>query len=277
MASAGGTGNGRKRRKTLPDWVAKSLECPVCLETIEDPPIYLCAKGHGLCNTCREKIKAQGKCPECRSKLTEARNIALEQMLENLPKIKCKYDGCNFQRVNDELVKIHEDEECKEKPVKCQLCPESLALSKLYSHLETKHNRISCDLILGKVERTFGCKLDHNNMTNIMKVNNDLEFILNRKHFDLNVTMFWISFLGSPIQAKQYKYTIKILSSADYKAGRKKYIVSGTGECLSCQVSHEDVKKTVEEALLFSRKKLEKEAEEDDEKKLWWAVMIEKK
>jgi len=270
MASAGGTGNGSF--KTLPDWVVESLKCPVCrLETIEDPPIYLCERGHGLCNTCREPLKAEGKCPECRGKLTEARNIALENMLENLPKIRCKYNGCNFQRINNELVTIHEDEECREKPVKCQLCPESLALSKLYSHLETKHNRKSLGLNLGE-EYTYTGPLQYH-MT-IMKVNNDLEFILIMKHFDSNVTMFWLSFLGSPIQAKQYNYTIRILSSADYKAGRKKYIVSSTGECMSCQVSHEDANQNVEGALLFSRKKLEKEAEE--EKKLKFSVTIEK-
>ena len=242
----------------------------MCLETIEDPPIYLCERGHGLCNTCREPLKAEGKCPECRGKLTEARNIALENMLENLPKIRCKYNECNFQRINSELVTIHEAEECREKPVKCQLCPESLALSKLYSHLETKHNRVnitSGDFNLGE-ENTYTGPLQYH-MT-IMKVDNDLEFLLIMKHFDSNVTMFWVSFLGSPSLAKQYNYTIKI-RSADYKAGRKKYIVSGTGECMSY---HEDANKNIEDALLFSRKKLEKEA--DDEKKLTYAVMIEK-
>ena len=42
MASA------EKKRKadfSLPEWAAKSLECPVCLVTIKDPPIFLCEKG----------------------------------------------------------------------------------------------------------------------------------------------------------------------------------------------------------------------------------------
>ena len=59
-------GKKRKADISFPDYVVKSLECPVCLETIKDPPIYLCEKGHGLCQTCREPLKAQDRpCPVC--------------------------------------------------------------------------------------------------------------------------------------------------------------------------------------------------------------------
>ena len=118
--------------KTLPDWVAKSLECPVCLETIKDPPVYLCEKGHGMCQTCREPLKAQNKpCPVCRGKLLDTRSLAVENMLEQLPKIKCKNEGCTFERSDDQLVKRHEDE-CRERPVKCEFCQETFAMSKLW-------------------------------------------------------------------------------------------------------------------------------------------------
>jgi len=272
----------RKASVSFLDCVAEFLECPVCLKTIKDPPIYLCEKGHGLCSTCREPLKAEDKpCPECRGKLSDARNVALEKMLEKLPKIKCKYEGCTFERSDVELVRIHEDEDCKEKPVKCELCPESIALSKLYSHLEIKHGRKpGDDSNLGQewIMWTTQNALNRNYISPLGKVNNDLEFIVNRECYDENVTMFWVSFCGTPKQAKQYKYTIRVLTSADFKAGRReKYILAGTEECMSCQVSHEDVKKNAEGALLFSRKMLEKEAEEDDEKKLRWKVVINKK
>ena len=123
-----------------PDWLAESLECPVCLDPFKDPPIYLCEKGHGLCQTCRDPLKAQDKpCPVCRGKLLDVRNLAVESMLAKLPKIKCKYEGCTFERWDGELVKTHEDE-CKEKPVKCEHCKKAVAMSKLYSHLETEHD-----------------------------------------------------------------------------------------------------------------------------------------
>ena len=124
---------------SLPDW-AKSLECPVCLNTIEDPPIYLCEKGHGLCNTCRETIKAQNKpCPVCREKLIDARNVAVDNILEQLPKIKCKYDGCAYEKSDTQLVKKHE-EDCRERQVTCEECQKPIALSKLFAHLDTEHN-----------------------------------------------------------------------------------------------------------------------------------------
>ena len=41
----------------------RTLECPVCLETVTEPPIYRCQQEHLICSTCRAKIK---ECPECR-------------------------------------------------------------------------------------------------------------------------------------------------------------------------------------------------------------------
>ena len=54
--------------------------------------------------------------------------------------------------------------------------------------------------------------------------------------------MFWISHCGTQQEAKEYIYTIKIESYADEMAGRTQFLLTGTGECLSCEVSHEDVK-----------------------------------
>ena len=108
----------QKKRKldvSLPDLCDEILQCPVCLETIKDPPVFLCEKGHGLCYSCRDQIKAQGKpCPVCKGKLIDARNWAVEKMLEKLPKTKCKYEGCTFSRSDTQLVKNHE-EKCKQR------------------------------------------------------------------------------------------------------------------------------------------------------------------
>ena len=116
-------GNKREGALSLPDWLAKVLECPVCLEPIKDPPVYLCEEGHALCLTCREPLKAQDKpCPVCRRKLVDTRSLALENLLNQLPKIKCKNKGCTFERADSQLVKRHEDEECRERQGKCEIC-----------------------------------------------------------------------------------------------------------------------------------------------------------
>ena len=80
-------GSKRKANVSLEDLVAEKLECPVCLQTIKDPPVFLCTNGHELCHKCREPLKAEGKpCPVCQGKLLDVRNRFAEKMLEDMPK-----------------------------------------------------------------------------------------------------------------------------------------------------------------------------------------------
>jgi len=261
---------------SLPDWVAESLDCPVCLKTIKDPPIYLCEKGHGLCSTCREQLKAENKpCPVCRGNLTDARNLAVENFLEKLPKTRCKYDGCTFARSDMQLVKNHEVEECREKPVKCRLCPDSVAMSKMVSHLETKHNRKSAGFTNLDEEWEFWTTaiwrvgIPGQPTHPLGKVNNDLEVIFNWESYDENIQMFWISLTGIAKEAKEYEYTLKLRNKdgADILAFKKT-------ECLSCEMSSDDVKKDAT-ALFLTRDDV-KQAE-TNEKKVQWKVLIKKK
>ena len=96
---------GRKRKAegvSLSDLIKETLECPVCMKTITDPPVFLCEKGHELCNPCREQLKSEGKpCPVCRGKLIDARNWALEKLLKKLPQSRCKNNGCTFERADE--------------------------------------------------------------------------------------------------------------------------------------------------------------------------------
>ena len=112
---------------SLPECVVESLKCPMCLETIKDPPIYICEKGHGMCQTCRTSLKAQKKpCPVCRGKLTDVRNLGLENILDQLPKIKCKNTGCTFEGPDGQLLKRHEDEVHKNlRTYDCEVCGKS--------------------------------------------------------------------------------------------------------------------------------------------------------
>jgi len=265
MASTGSKGN-----FTLPDWVGKFLECPVCLETIKDPPIYLCEKGHGLCQTCREPLKAQNKpCPECRGKLTDARNVVVENILEQLPKIKCRYDGCAYEKSDAQLVKKHE-EDCRERPVTCEACQEPISLSKLFAHLDTEHNIQSFGYThLGQELKIWTSGHQCIGFMPLGIVNNDLEFILNWAGYDKKITMFWISLCGAAKEANEYEFTIKLENKA-----REKVLTTKTRMCLSCDLSHDDVKKKAT-ALLLSQEEM-KEASEDNEDKLYWTISIKK-
>ena len=76
---------------------------------------------HPLCFTCWKKVYqgGEGKCPTCRGKLSDKRNIPLEKILEKLDKKKCKFDGCPFERNSSALVTEHE-ENCSHKTFKCR-------------------------------------------------------------------------------------------------------------------------------------------------------------
>ena len=105
------------------------------------------------------------------------------------------------------------------------------------------------------------------------KVNNGQEFLLNWKSYDAKATMFWISLCGTPKEAKEYEYTVKIVSSADRKAGRTKFLLIGTGDCLSVDESHEDVKKKATDVMLIPRSILKKSADGNDNKFEWRLVL----
>ena len=146
-------------------------------------------------------------------------------------------------------------------------------MSKLFEHLVTKHDKKPLTYPkLGK-ERFYWTKKFWNTYIQLPL---GKQFIANWKNYNAKATMFWISLVGTPKEAREYEYTIKIASSADRKAGRVKYLLMGTGECLSCEVSHEVVKREATKVMLFSKDILETAAEGNDDK-LQWTLVIQKK
>ena len=107
----------------------------------------------------------------------------------------------------------------------------------------------------------------------LWKVDNDLMFFYNWRHFDTNLTMFWISFCGAQKEAEKYEYTMKILNSAD----RRDYHFLGSRKCMSCEVSHEEMKK--KGGALFLNKDLLETTGIDIGKSLdiYWSLVIKKK
>ena len=105
------------------------------------------------------------------------------------------------------------------------------------------------------------------------KVDNNLEFMVNWRSYDAKAVMFWISHFGTPQEAKKYEYTIKIVSSVDKTAGRTKFLLMGTGDCLSVDESHEDVKKKATDVMLIPRGILKKAADGNDNKFEWRLVL----
>ena len=276
----------RKLGECLPDLFAETLECPVCLETIKDPPIFLCEKGHELCDKCRDQLKAQGKpCPVCQGKLTDARCWAVEKMLEKLPKTDCKHEGCTFARSDAQRVKNHEEKECKLRQVQCISCQQPVAISRLYDHRLTDHNKTPGNFAGFGVET--GIKLLKLTMTRnglhstysqfpLQKVDNEIEFFYNWKRYDKTLIMFWISCCGTQKEAGKYDYSLKILGQDTVTC-----LFTGTRECVSADVSDHDMMADGG-ALLLNKTLLERAAgtsiDTDEERvHVYWTLMIKKK
>merc|ERR1719423_216251 len=47
------------KTSAIPDWMEQGLECPVCLETIMDSPVFICEnpQGHSMCSGCHESLQ----------------------------------------------------------------------------------------------------------------------------------------------------------------------------------------------------------------------------
>ena len=95
------------------------LECPVCMDYMR-PPITLCANGHNICNTCKQKVP---HCPTCRQQFLNTRNLALEKAATEL-KYPCMYRkyGC-MEIYKLDLIDGHQE--------KCQYIPQPCPVNKL--------------------------------------------------------------------------------------------------------------------------------------------------
>ncbi len=69
-----------QRRSQIKDLLA-TLECPVCLDTADRPPIYQCPEGHLLCENCNGRLV---DCPQCGHALMNSRNRTAEVLAERL-------------------------------------------------------------------------------------------------------------------------------------------------------------------------------------------------
>ena len=114
-----------KEKPEIPEWMKKALECPVCLDIIMDPPVFICDnyQGHSMCSNCHKSIQQNDKmCPVCRGPMGNRRNLGLESLVENIPnKVTCRFQGCVFKRSKGSVVVKHE-QSCEYRLVPCGQC-----------------------------------------------------------------------------------------------------------------------------------------------------------
>ena len=78
-----------------------------------------------------------------------------------------------------------------------------------------------------------------------------IDFYFNQRYHSENLAMFWISFSGGQDEANKYEYILKIQSSDP----QPDYLFTGSRRCVSCEVSHEDMKREIT-ALMIDEKLL---------------------
>jgi len=233
----------------IPAWMKKALECPVCLDTIMDPPVFVCenSQGHSVCSTCHNSIKKNDRvCPVCRSRMTQRRNVAMESMLEGIPnKIKCRFDGCDVRRSTEVAVKKHE-EECENRYVPCAGCDDSkIGQKRLAEHFIKEHRDGKRDLDNRQFNITYSMLSQSGAKGQDVYFMTDgrgpQTFLLNSCSLDRNCRLVWIAHIGPKESAYNFKYTIKVLDNKEYNAGREKFVAEATRHCVPCDLSHKDV------------------------------------
>ena len=180
------------------------------------------------------------------------RNLTVEQMLDKLPKNKCKYNGCQFEKQNLDLVKMHEIE-CKYRLVNCGKCDTEIALVKLPEHLTSNHHNPPFTIILGEEQNYFFSRARFFDNHQPLECDGKY-FYINQKEYTKNLVMFWISFSGSQGDANKYEYMLKIKSTEP----QPDYLFTGARRSVSCEVSHKEMKE--KSTALFIDKKLLQQA-----------------
>jgi E3 ubiquitin-protein ligase SIAH1 len=73
--------------------IEEMVECPVCFQVPDSPPIYQCDNGHILCKACKAQLT---HCPACQQRLFNSRNLIAEQLIEKIP-FPCRFAkyGCD--------------------------------------------------------------------------------------------------------------------------------------------------------------------------------------
>eukprot|EP00088_Acartia_fossae_P069961 TRINITY_DN9243_c0_g1_i1.p1 TRINITY_DN9243_c0_g1~~TRINITY_DN9243_c0_g1_i1.p1 ORF type:complete len:245 (-),score=53.19 TRINITY_DN9243_c0_g1_i1:356-1090(-) len=73
----------RQEEDNQDSFLTSLLQCPVCFEMPQAPPIPCCKNGHILCSPCRRKLK---DCPKCRVELTDCVSQIAADILEKIKK-----------------------------------------------------------------------------------------------------------------------------------------------------------------------------------------------
>jgi len=244
----------RKRKATkksssdngMPAWwesLKGEFECPVCLESMTDAPIFQCdnSLSHSICSKCHGTLKkARKQCPVCKANLSNRRNLTSEKIVEKLPKVQCKLEGCSIKKSEGEAVKRHE-ENCEYRHIPCAHCDDKVPLKNIAEHVNV-HNGNRTSTLRGfstSMNARISTTLVNGQIVYRVEANDQPRFLSNWQVSEDGITMYyWIAFVGPKESAKNFMYTLKV--GEPNGAGR--YLFKGTRRCVPCDLSHAEMK-----------------------------------
>jgi E3 ubiquitin-protein ligase SIAH1 len=213
--------NTEHNESTMIDSLREIVECPVCMEVPRIGPFHQCKNGHVVCNRCHPKLN---RCPACREPI-DGRCLKTEQLLKLVPTL-CKFSqsGCKTELVPS-LLRNHEID-CETKLMQCpsMTCSTNILPSYLIQHLSMSACKVLSYKCSGDASQvTFGGLLSVDDTMMISEVLRSYVpmsiTVFGEKFFRETVRtrdgnwIFWVYFLGSENEAKNYFYTISITNS----------------------------------------------------------------
>jgi len=236
-----------------PEWVKKiesKLECPVCLKTILDPPVYMCVNIHMLCEDCHDELRRRNqKCPQCRGNFSRKRNLGIENILESIPKTRCQFRGCDFAKADAEKVKKHEDS-CKHRLVKCYVCDQDTPVSGLADHQVSVHkSQDGIERTLGRIGGRIQCPPRRIGVESlpitVMGCKDGLKMFFNMIPLDGGYQLMCISHNQSKEDTEKYEFTMALLCGKTYDKDQDaiKRVAKFSGYCVPSDVSLDTIKK----------------------------------
>jgi len=116
-----------KKHGDLVEKLRDKVECRVCYDVPQKPPILVCPKGHVICKGC-----AGNDCPTCGVKMVGGKSILALTVIENIDH-ECHHEGCDAFFT---LAMLEEHQAvCGQRLVKCPgFCPVKVPLVSLKNH-----------------------------------------------------------------------------------------------------------------------------------------------
>jgi len=233
--------------QSLPEWMEDTLECPVCLKTIVDPPVYLCENTHPLCDICHDELKQRKEpCPVCRGKLTDKRSWSIEKILDKLQKAACKYEKCSYKKADKARVEGHE-EDCEHRLLCCYHCKEYIPLSNMSEHIVGRHKKPSGGWVLHAnlstsweiPEVADGIAATVSNITIDGKT---ISFHCNYLLGNPRYLLIWCSHNGSKSDKRTYQFSFSLYDGKAKDKGKNEVVMTYKGFCHPMDVPLESIK-----------------------------------